>query len=197
MGSRCTGFRSLAHGLSCSLICGIFLDQRLISCPLHWQADSQPLDHQGSLYAGLLRVLIQSVILLSPKLVQLYSHWQVWDSHFPIPSPAPGIQFSSVQSLSRVRLFATPWTAARQASLSITSSWSLLHRVGDAIQPSHPLSFPSPALNLSQHQGLFNTIRYYHFLNLCQLHIKWWEGQGIYRKSKYLPLSFAVNLQLL
>ena len=33
---------------------------------------------------------------------------------------------SSVQSLSRVRLFATPWTAARQASLPITSSWSLL-----------------------------------------------------------------------
>ena len=38
------------------------------------------------------------------------------------------IQFSSVQSLSRVRLFATPWIAARQASLSITNSWSsLLH----------------------------------------------------------------------
>ena len=33
--------------------------------------------------------------------------------------------FSSVQSLSRVRLFVTPWTAARQASLSITNSWSL------------------------------------------------------------------------
>ena len=35
-------------------------------------------------------------------------------------------QFSSVQLLSRVRLFATPWTTARQASLSITNSWSLL-----------------------------------------------------------------------
>ena len=35
--------------------------------------------------------------------------------------------FSSVQSLSRVRLFATPWTAARQASLSITNSWSQPH----------------------------------------------------------------------
>ena len=35
-------------------------------------------------------------------------------------------QFSSVQSLSRVQLFATPWTTARQASLSITNSWSLL-----------------------------------------------------------------------
>ena len=36
------------------------------------------------------------------------------------------VQFSSVQSLSHVQLFATPWTAARQASLSITDSWSLL-----------------------------------------------------------------------
>ena len=36
------------------------------------------------------------------------------------------VQFSSVQLLSHVRLFATPWTAARQASLSITNSWSLL-----------------------------------------------------------------------
>ena len=35
------------------------------------------------------------------------------------------VQFSSIQSLSRVRLFATPWTAACQASLSITNTWSL------------------------------------------------------------------------
>ena len=68
---------------------------------------------------------------------------------------------SSVQSLSRVWLFATPWTAACQASLSITNSWSLLihvHWIGDAIQPSHPLSSPSPAFNLSQHQGLFQWV---------------------------------------
>ena len=66
----------------------------------------------------------------------------------------------SVQSLSHKQLFATPWTAACQSSLSITNSQTLLklyvHRVGDAIQPFHPLSFPSPpTLNLSQHQGLF------------------------------------------
>ena len=64
-----------------------------------------------------------------------------------------------VQSLSHIRLFGTPWTAARQASLSITNSWSLLKLVyclGDAIQPSHPLSSPSPpTLNFSQHQGIF------------------------------------------
>ena len=63
-------------------------------------------------------------------------------------------QFSSVQSLSRVQLFATPWTAAHQASLSTTISQSSIqthvHRASDAIQPSHPLSSPSPpALNPS------------------------------------------------
>ena len=70
--------------------------------------------------------------------------------------PAP---FSSVQSLSHVWLFVTPWTAASQASLSITNSESTqthVHWVGDAIQPSYPLLSPSPpALNLSQDQGLF------------------------------------------
>ena len=64
-----------------------------------------------------------------------------------------------VQSLSHVQLFLTPWTAACQALLSFTISQSLLkhvHWVSDAIQPSHPLSPPSPpALSLSQHQGLF------------------------------------------
>ena len=63
---------------------------------------------------------------------------------------------------SRVRLCATPWTAARQASLSIANSESTqthVHWVDDAIQPSHLLSSPSPpALNLSQHQGLFQWV---------------------------------------
>ena len=64
----------------------------------------------------------------------------------------------SVQFSGSVWLFATPWTVARQASLSYTNSWSLLkliHQASDAIQPFHSLSCPSPpAFNLSQHQGL-------------------------------------------
>ena len=63
-----------------------------------------------------------------------------------------------VRLLTCVQLFTTPWTAARQASLSFTIALSLLKltSIGDGIQPSHPLSSPSPpALNLSQHQGLF------------------------------------------
>ena len=39
---------SVAHGPSCSAACGIFPDQGSNPCPLHWQADSQPLHHQGS-----------------------------------------------------------------------------------------------------------------------------------------------------
>ena len=52
------------------------------------------------------------------------------------------LQFRSVQLLSRVWLFATPWIAARQASLSITNCQSTqthVRWVGDAIQPSHPV----------------------------------------------------------
>ena len=45
--SRCAG-SVVAHGPSCSAACGIFPDQGSNPCPLHWQADSQPLRHQGS-----------------------------------------------------------------------------------------------------------------------------------------------------
>ena len=64
-----------------------------------------------------------------------------------------------VQSLSLVRLFATTWTAARQASLSITNSQSLLKLKSiELVMLSNHLILllPSPpALNLSQHQVLF------------------------------------------
>ena len=47
-GSRRAGSVVVAHGPSCSAACGIFPDQGSNPCPLHWQADSQPLSHQGS-----------------------------------------------------------------------------------------------------------------------------------------------------
>ena len=47
-GSRRAGSVVVAHGPSCSAACGIFPDQGSNLCPLHWQADSQPLRHQGS-----------------------------------------------------------------------------------------------------------------------------------------------------
>ena len=72
--------------------------------------------------------------------------------------------FVVIQSLSWILIFGTPWTAARQASLSFTISQSMLnvHWVGNYIQPCRPLSSPSPpSFNLSQHQGfsMFNFIR--------------------------------------
>ena len=70
---------------------------------------------------------------------------------------------SSVQSLSRVQLFATPMNPSTPG-LPVhhqlpESTQTHVHWVSDAIQPSHSLSSPSPpALNLSQHQGLFKWV---------------------------------------
>ena len=56
-------------------------------------------------------------------------------------------EFSSVQSLSHVRLFVTPWTAARQASLSITNSWSLPKLIStELVMPSNHLILCRPLL---------------------------------------------------
>ena len=61
--------------------------------------------------------------------------------------PATTFQFSSVQSLNHVRLFATPWTAARQASLSITNSQSLLKLMSiESMRPSNHLILCHPLL---------------------------------------------------
>ena len=63
-----------------------------------------------------------------------------------------------IQSLSCVWLFVAPWTAAHQASLSITISWSLLKfmSIEPVMSSNHLIRLPpSPAFNLSQHQGLF------------------------------------------
>ena len=57
------------------------------------------------------------------------------------------VKISSVQSLSRVQLFATPWTAAHQASLSITNSWSLLKLMSiESVMPSNNLILCHPLL---------------------------------------------------
>ena len=81
-------------------------------------------------------------------------------------APARLHSFSSVQSLSRVRLFVTPWTAAHKASLSITNSGSLLKLVSiESVMPPNHLILCCPLLlppNLSQHQGLFQWVRSLH-----------------------------------
>ena len=88
--------------------------------------------------------------------------------------------FSSVQSLSRVRLFVTPWTAARQASLSFTNSWSLLKLTSiKSVMPSNHLILCRPLLFLP---SIFPSIRV--FSNESVLRIKW---------PKYWSFSFSIS----
>ena len=91
--------------------------------------------------------------------------WCVLDTHptSPLCPSSPFVSLSqSVQSLSCVWRFATPWTAACQASVHHQLpefTQTHVHWVGDTIQSSHSLSSPSPpAFNLSQHQSLFKWV---------------------------------------
>ena len=84
---------------------------------------------------------------------------------------------NSVQSLSRVRLFVTPWTAAHQASLSITNSWSLLKLM--LVMPSNHLILCRPLLLLPL---IFPSIRV--FFNESVLHIRW---------PKYWSFNYSVS----
>ena len=87
-------------------------------------------------------------------------------------------QLSSVQSLSCVRFFATPRTAARQASLSITNSWSLLKLISIAsVMPSNHLILCCPVLLLP---SIFPSIKV--FSNESVLRIRW---------LKYWSFSFS------
>ena len=88
-------------------------------------------------------------------------------------------QYSSVQSLSRVWLFATPWTAACQASLPITNSQSLLKPMSiESVIPSNHLIPCRPLLPPS----VFPSIRV--FSNKSVLHIRW---------PKYWSFSFIIS----
>ena len=88
-------------------------------------------------------------------------------------------EFSSVQSLSHVPLFVTPWTAAQWASLSITNSWSLLKLMSiELVNPSNYLILCRPLLPPS----VFPSIRV--FSNESVLLIRW---------PKYCSFSFGIS----
>ena len=90
------------------------------------------------------------------------------------------VQFSSVQSLSHVRLFAIPWTTACQASLSITNCRSLPKPMSiELVIPSNHLIFCQPLLFLP---SIFPSIRV--FSNESALQIRW---------SKYWSFSFNMS----
>ena len=87
--------------------------------------------------------------------------------------------FSSVQSLSHVRLFVTPWTAARQASQSFAISWSLLKPVSiESVMLSNHLILCRPLLLLP---STFPSIRV--FSNVSTLRMRW---------PKYRSFSFSI-----
>ena len=89
------------------------------------------------------------------------------------------LPFSSVQSLCHVRLFATPWTAAHQASRSITTSWSPPKPMWtESLMPSNNLILCHPLLLPS----IFPSIRV--FSNESALHIRW---------PKYWSFSFSIS----
>ena len=89
-------------------------------------------------------------------------------------------KFSSVQSLSHVQLFATPWTAACQASLSIANSWSLLKLMSiELVMPSNHLNLCHPLLLLP---SVFPSIIV--FSNESVLWIRW---------PKYWSFSFSIS----
>ena len=89
-------------------------------------------------------------------------------------------QFSSVQSLSHVRLFATPWTAKLQASLSFTNSQSLVKLMSfESVMPSNHLILCRPLLLLP---SIFPSIR--SFSNESVLRIRW---------PKYRSFSFNIS----
>ena len=90
-------------------------------------------------------------------------------------------KFSSVQLLSHVQLFATPWTAACQASLCITNTQSLLKLMSiKLVMPSYYLILCHPILILP---SIFPSIRV--FSNESVLHIRW---------PKYWSFSFSISL---
>ena len=92
----------------------------------------------------------------------------------------PALVFSSVQLLSRVQLFATPWIAARQASLSISNSRSLLKLMSiKLVMPSNHLILCRPLLLLP---SIFPSIRV--FSNESVLGIRW---------PKYWTFSFSIS----
>ena len=102
-----------------------------------------------------LQVLGQGVVAQLPKMLSRLREelGQLWFSakRKGMQAAFAGAKFSSVRSLSRVRLFVIPRTAAHQSSLSITNSWSLLKLISiESVMPSNHLILGHPLLSQLQ-----------------------------------------------
>ena len=134
--------------------------------PLLWCHTRSPSQHQTT---TLLPVYLYSFSCLLPL-------WMRW--HYSHPRST--LSFSSVQLPCCVRLYVTPCTAARQASLSITNSWSLRKLMSiELVMPSNHLILCRPLL---LPPSIFPSIRV--FSNEAVLHMRW---------PKYWSFSFSIS----
>ena len=99
----------VSHGPGCSVACGIFPNQRLNPCPLHWQADSYPLHHQASPQESTSkRRFLMDVFIGTDIKAERPGHFQSpADMHITID---PFGNATCTQLLSGVPLLAPPWT---------------------------------------------------------------------------------------
>ena len=121
--------------------------------------------HQASLSMGILQAIIPDSVAMPSSRGSSQPMDQIQVSHiagvFLTIWAISSVQFShSVVSLCSPMDCSMPGLPVHHQLLEIAQTH--VHRVGDAIQPSHPLSSPSPVLNLSQHQGLFQWVSSLH-----------------------------------
>ena len=138
------------------------------------QADSLPTKLHGKIYKGVLALPKTCSTQLGLPEAHRSGWKQVSQGH------SLKDKFSSVQSLSHIQFFGIPWTAARQASLSITNSQSLLKLISvESVMPSNHLILYCPLLLLP---SVFPSIRI--FSNESALCIRW---------PKYWSFSFNIS----
>ena len=131
----------------------------------------------------MLKVQTLKICTCSSNLLVRFSHFlrcSVSPCQLSRNQPFVNQMFSSVQSLSHVQFFATPWTAAHQASLSITNFWSLLRLMSiESVIPSNHLILCRPLLLLP---SICPSIRV--FSSESFLRIRW---------TKYWSFSFSIS----
>ena len=128
----------------------------------------------------IIRYVLKKVNVMLEGKACIYLFETLLSKHYSCITNVSKTTFSSVQLLSYVRLFATPWTAAHQALLSITNSRSLLKLMPiESVMPSNHLILCRP---LFLPPSIFPSIRV--FSNESVLHVSW---------PKYWSFSFSIS----
>ena len=124
-GSRRAGSVVVAHGPSCSAACGIFPDQGSNPCPLHWQADSQPLRHQGS-------PLYQLSFCAKPHPARLVGNSTSAIFHFPPQHTRPLLDSAKVLGL---HIAARQWAEQERSGMGRGRWWAARAGQGTVLPP--------------------------------------------------------------